>query len=92
MPPTGVSISPSDILLFSQSIGGFLMILGGILGVITIILSGIMYLLAASNQQRVKTAKDALRAGIIGSLIIFSSGAIINVIKGLAQDPLGFFR
>ena len=90
--PAGRAISLDEVILFSQSVGGFLIILGGILAGITIILSGMAYFFAGSNQARVTTAKGILKAGIIGALIIFGAGIIINTIKALATDPLQFFK
>ena len=68
------------------------MILGGILAAIAIIGSGIMYLMSGANPQMVTTAKNFLKVAIIGALIIFGAGLIINTIKTLAEDPLRFFR
>ena len=90
--PTGRAISLDDIISLSRNIGGFLMVLGGIIASISIIVSGIIYLTAGSDPSRVKSAKDMLKASLIGSLILFGSGVIVNVIRMLATDPLGFFR
>ena len=89
--PTGVAIDLKSILNIFQSAGGFLYLLGGILAPLTIIVSGIVYFTAGSNPSRTKTAKDILKAGIIGSLILFSSGMIVNTVKGFATDPFKFF-
>jgi hypothetical protein len=90
--PTGRAVSPDEILTLTQSIGGFLLVIGSILAAISIILSGFLYMSAGSNTQRLTLAKNIFKYGVIGSLIIFSAGLIINVIKGLAMDPTGFFR
>ncbi len=90
--PTGTAIDLDYIIKFSQSLGGFLLVLGGILAVITLIVSGITYFFAGSSQQTVKTAKDMFKAGIIGSLIIFGAGLIINTVRIFAGDPLKFFQ
>ena len=89
--PTGRAISIYDILTLGQNIGGFLIILGGILAVITIVLTGIMYFMAGSNSQKIASAKGMFKAGIIGTLIIFGSGMVINTVKIFATDPLQFF-
>lgn len=90
--PTGVQISLDDLLLISENIGGFLMVLGGILAGIVIIWAGIAYMTSGSDSTRVKTAKDVLKAGLIGALIIFGSGVIINTLRALATNPLQFFQ
>lgn len=89
--PTGTPVTVDNILSLGQSIGGFLMAAGGILAGITIIGTGIMYLSAGSNTQRLTTAKGMLKAGIIGALIIFGAGIIIATVRGFAQNPLQFF-
>jgi type IV secretory pathway VirB2 component (pilin) len=90
--PSGRDISVDEVLLLFQSLGGFLFTLGGILAVIVIIISGIMYFTAGGNQQKLSTAKKILVGGMLGALIIFGSGVIIGTIKGFAVDPLQFFR
>lgn len=89
--PTGRAVTIDELLLIGQSIGGFLMIAGGILAGITIIGTGIMYLSAGSNTQRLTTAKGMFKAGIIGAFIIFGAGVLIGTIKGVATNPLQFF-
>ena len=90
--PTGIAIKPDDIIKLMENIGGFLMALGGILAAIVLIVSGIAYLLAGSSQQKVASAKGMFKAGIIGALIIFGAGVIINTVRVLAENPLGFFN
>ena len=65
--------------------------LGFILAGITVIVSGLAYLFAGSNPPKVKSAKDILKAGIIGAFIIFGAGVIVGTIKGFAEDPFKFF-
>ena len=90
--PTGVPISLDSIILISENIGGFLMVLGGILAGIAVVWAGIAYMTSGSDSARVKAAKDILKAGIIGAAIIFGSGVIVNTIKAFAGDPLKFFK
>lgn len=90
--PTGVPISLTDILSISENIGGFLMIIGGILAGIAIVWAGIIYMTSGSDSAKVKEAKDMLKAALIGALIIFGVGAIVNTIKLLASNPLQFFK
>lgn len=75
----------------AKSIAGWLIVAGGVLAGITIIATGIMYLTSGGNPQKMTGAKSMFKAGIIGALIIFSPGLIINTIGGFATNPLGFF-
>ncbi|MBI2064617.1 MAG: hypothetical protein HYT62_01025 [Candidatus Yanofskybacteria bacterium] len=90
--PSGTAVTPTDILLLFESLGGFLLMAGGVLIGITIIITGIMYMLAGSNQQKVTTAKNMLKAGVIGALVIFAAGIITETIRAIAGDPLKFFK
>ena len=90
--PTGTPIKIQDIPTLMENIGGFLMIAGGILAAIVIIVSGIAYMSGGSNQQRITSAKAMFKAGIIGSLIIFGAGVIINTVRKLAENPFIFFQ
>ena len=89
--PVGRAIRIGDIISLANSVGGFLLLLGSILATITIIGTGIMYLTAGSNTQRLTTAKGMLKAGIIGALVVFSAGVIISTVRDFAEDPLQFF-
>ena len=90
--PTGVPISLDSLISISENIGGFLMVLGGLLAGIVVVWAGIAYMTSGSDATKVKAAKDVLKAGLIGALIIFGSGVIINTIRALATDPLQFFQ
>lgn len=68
------------------------MVAGGVIAGIVIIGSGIYYLMSGSDSTKVKSARDMLKAGVIGSLIIFGVGLIIQTVKIFAEDPFQFFR
>ena len=89
--PQGVPIRLPDLISISENIAGFLMVAGGILAAIVIVVSGIYYLMSGSDSAKVKAARDMLKAGVIGSLIIFGVGVIIQTVKTLAENPVGFF-
>jgi len=90
--PGGTAITLENMLDLARSIGGFLFALGAILAAITVIMSGIMYFTAGANPQKLKGAKDILKGGLIGALVIFSVGMIINIISGFSINPLQFFQ
>ena len=79
-----------DIADLMESIGGFLIITGAILAGIVIIWSGIMYMKAGSDQTRVGSAKAIFKNGLIGALILFATGVIVNTISAFAVDPFDF--
>ena len=81
----------SDIVGILENIGGFLMVIAGILAGIVIVVAGIIFMSAGSDQTKVGTAKAVFKNGVIGALIIFAAGVIVNTIALLALDPFGFF-
>ena len=80
----------SDFESILESIAGFLIITGGILAGIAIIVAGILYMTAGSDEKKVTAAKAWFKNGIIGSLILFAVGLIIQTILLIATDPFGF--
>ncbi len=89
--PPGVDITLDSLMAWGQNLGGFLIILGGILIAIFIIGSGILYLTTGIDPARVAVAKNMLKAAVIGGLVIFGAGMIIATIGGFGQNPFGFF-
>lgn len=90
--PEGKAIRLEDILEIMERIAGFLIFAGEIIAAIVIVYSGVVYMTAGADPTKVKTAKDTLKSGLIGALIVFGVGVIINTVSGFAFDPLGFFR
>lgn len=88
----GKAITLDDILALLEKVAGFLIFAGEIIAAIVIVYSGIVYMTAGSDPTKIKTAKDTLKSGLIGALIVFGVGVIINTVSGFAFDPLGFFR
>lgn len=80
-----------DVLGILENIGGFLLVASGIIAGIVIIVAGVLYMGAGSNSARVATAKAVFKNGLIGALIFFAAGVIVNTIALIALDPFGFF-
>lgn len=87
----GVGLSAPTLTDLLENIGGFLIAAAGIIAGIVIIVAGIMWMGAGSNQTRVTSAKAIFKNGVIGALIIFAAGVIINTIVILASDWRNFF-
>lgn len=58
----------------------------GVLFLILMIYSGVMWMTAQGNDQQVTKAKDLLVNSIIGLIIIFAAYAITNFIGTFVQD------
>ncbi len=64
---------------FIEPTANFLIAAGIVLGIITIVVSGIMFFWAKSDAEA-KNAKAWLKNGLIGALIILAVGVIINTV------------
>lgn len=84
-------IYASGIVQILESVGGFLMVIAGVLAGIVIIVAGLFYMSAGSDTGRLTTAKAIFKNGIIGALIMFATGIILDTIALIALDPLNFF-
>src|SRR3989338_6817377 len=90
--PSIQTYGAQDLEQLLENIGGLLLVISGIIAGIVIIVSGLMYMAAGSNQTRVTAAKSVFKNGVIGALIIFGFGIIINTVMLLGTDPFGFFN
>ena len=55
----------------------------GIVAVIMIIVSGIMYTTSGGDPAKVKKAKDALTVAVIGLIIALLAAVIVNWVTGV---------
>ena len=86
--PPGEPIKYSTINAFLDNTAKFLYTAGITLGVITLVVSGIMFFWAKSDIEA-KNAKGWFKNGIIGAFVILAVGVIINTIKIIVEG--GFF-
>ena len=86
------ALGAQGIFAILQNIGGFLMAAAGVIAGIVIIVAGLVWVSAGSNQTRVTSAKTIFKNGVLGSLIIFAAGLIINTIVLLATQWQSFFN
>lgn len=84
--------SGNEVLDIVRSIAGYMIVLGGILAGIAIIVAGIMYMGAGSNPTRVASARAIFKNGVIGALILFAAGLIVNTIILLGTSWQSFFN
>ena len=84
-------LSGGSIVDLALGFAQWLYIIAGIIMGITLVWSGLTYMSAGSDATRVNKAKSILKNGIIGAVIFFGVGTIINTIDLLARDPGSFF-
>jgi len=87
----GQQIGAQTIFEIIQNIGGFIITAAGVIAGIVIVVSGLVYMSAGSNTTQLATAKAIFKNGVIGALILFAAGVIINTIILLASNWRQFF-
>ena len=86
--PEGQPITFDTLSDIINSIARFLMFAGVVLSVIFLTWAGISYVMAGANPTKVTEAKQKLKAGIIGALIVFGIGTIIATIQAIGSGNL----
>lgn len=82
----GETISLENPISFSSlgdlygSIVTFVLSLVGAVAVIILIISGIMWITAAGNEERITSAKRMATAAVIGLIVVLASYAIISLV------------
>ncbi len=89
--PAGNTLTGSDFAQLINNFAQFLIFTSVVVVVIFIIWAGITYTSAGADQAKVKAAKDRLKQGVIGGLIIFGVGTILATIQIFIQNPNAFF-
>lgn len=64
-------------------VANVLYVIGIGLAVIIILVSGVMYMTAGGDEEKVKKAKKTLTYGLIGTVILAASGFIMDVLEGI---------
>ncbi len=78
----------TDLVGLITSIINWLLGFGGILAVIAIVYSGIMYMTAGSDQAKAENAKKNLTWAIIGVVVILLALFIINLIGRILSEAV----
>jgi type IV secretory pathway VirB2 component (pilin) len=58
----------------------FLLSVAGIVGIIGIVIAGVWYLTASGDEQRMRVAKSALLACVIGTVVVLSALIVVRQI------------
>jgi hypothetical protein len=76
----GLGEHETRLIDFLKTIENFLYYFAMGLALIMIVISGIMYITAQSDDEKIKKAKKTLVSGIIGTAIVLAAGFIIDAI------------
>ena len=82
--PPGTGLTTPRVLGLLIQFANFLIAAGIILAIITIVVSGIMYLKAGGTEANITKAKGWFKNGLIGAFIILAVGVIILTIYNLS--------
>lgn len=63
-----------------------LFVIGAGIALIVVIISGIMYLTAGGNAEKVTTARKTLTYGLIGAAILLASGFILGLLEDILHE------
>lgn len=82
-PPGGTGLPESSVYGIVNNLMLWILALVGIVGVIGFAIAGIMYLTAAGDDDRVKTAKKAMLMSIVGVIVALVGLVALNWAEGL---------
>lgn len=77
----GAISSAPDIASVLMNVVNFLLSIVGVLAIIGIVISGILYLTAAGDMRRISLAKAGLVTSVIGTIIAFGAMVLLNGIN-----------
>jgi uncharacterized membrane protein len=81
--PGGTPITMEKIKDIIQTIANWLIIVGVIIAVIYIIWGGLMWMTARGDETKYKKAKEAMKHGLVGALIVLGVGVIIRTLTAV---------
>lgn len=81
--PSGTGLPAGSLLGIITSGMNWLLIIVGILGVIGFVISGIIYLTAAGDDDQIAKGKKAMVYSIIGVIVALVGVVVIQAVQGL---------
>ena len=82
-PPTGTGLPAGSIVGIFTSGMNWLLIIVGILGVIGFVISGIIYLTAAGDEDQISKGKRSMIYSIVGVIVALIGVIIIQAVQGM---------
>jgi hypothetical protein len=78
--PTETKLPEGTVMGIIQNFMKWILIIVGILGVIGFAIAGILYLTAAGDEDRIKSAKSAMIYSIIGIIVALLGIVVMNAV------------
>lgn len=88
--PTGDPLSLAEVKGLIVTIANWLMVVGVIIAVLFLAWGGIRWITAGGNPETAGKAKETIKNGLIGLVILFGIGVILRTAAGLISRS--FFR
>lgn len=92
VPIEGKKIGLSTLETLVEDIADTIIYIAGFIVVGYIVLAGFKMVSSRGNEAEFKKGKDMLRNAIIGALVVFGVGLIVNTIANIARDPSDIIR
>ena len=89
LPDTTVGLSNSSVYLILKNVLMYLLGIIGILAIIGFVVSGIMYITAAGDEERVEKAKNMLTYSIIGLVVALIGLVIVTALNYVLGTTTG---
>lgn len=90
-PIPGEAIDVQDVKDLVKTVVQTLITIAGLACVAFLVYGGMMMAMSAGNDTKFKQGKDIVRNAIIGAVVIFGVGVIVNTIADFSQEPSSVF-
>lgn len=77
------TLANTSIFALVSNVMNWLLGLTGVLAVIAFVISGILYLTAAGDEEQIEKAKTTMMYAIIGLVVAFVGLIVVNAVSGL---------
>lgn len=84
-------LTGDTIIQLAENFADFAMFFGSILVGIAVIWAGLRFVTAGADSAKVNSAKQILKNGVIGGVVLFAVGIIVNTLIELVTNPTTFF-
>lgn len=90
-PIEGTPIDIKDVENLIEDIANFLLTVAGIVAVGFMVYGGLQMVISKGDSTKFKDGQKTLTNAIIGAVVIFAVGVIINTIARFGEDPTSLF-
>jgi TRAP-type C4-dicarboxylate transport system permease small subunit len=81
--PPGTALTLDKLEDIINTVANWLIVVGVVIAVIYIVWGGVQWMAARGDSGKVTKAKDAMKAGLIGAIIVLGVGVIIRTLSAV---------